>query len=374
MPSSHANRVQMTVSSVASAGLGTITLGSASSGYRSFATAYGADATVDVLITEGTSWEVARGCAYTNSGTTLGRGTLESSSTGSAVAFTSAATVSVIATADFGNRLERAMQSVIPGGRLTLTSATPVTTSDVTAASTLYYTPHVHDTVPLWDGARWVPTTFTETSLALSGLTSGKPYDVFGYLSSGSLALELLVWTNDTTRATAVTLQDGRLCKSGDKTRLWIGSIYTTGTTTTEDSDTKRYVFNAYNRAFRRLYKTDATSHSYNGGYRQWNNTAGNKVEFLVGDPSGGIVSMGSAGEGASSGTVFCINAQALDSTTTFNFLPAYAAGISNGFGAAAVGEHRPSTGYHYIAATQSTASTGSATFSSFCLIGGLQA
>lgn len=101
--STHANRVKMTVTSVASAGTGTITLNAASTGYRSFATAYGANATVDILITEGTTWEIARNCTYTHSGTTVSRGTLENSSTGSAVEFTSAAVVSVIATAAFGN-------------------------------------------------------------------------------------------------------------------------------------------------------------------------------------------------------------------------------------------------------------------------------
>ena len=106
MPSSHANRVQMTVSGTP--GTGTITLGSASSGYRTFASAYGANATVDVLIVDGTAWEVARGCAYTHSGTTLSRGTLESSSTGSAISLTSSAIVSVIATADSGRRWDAA--------------------------------------------------------------------------------------------------------------------------------------------------------------------------------------------------------------------------------------------------------------------------
>ncbi|MBP6676784.1 MAG: hypothetical protein KAY54_03670 [Burkholderiaceae bacterium] len=101
--STHANRVKMTVTSVASSGTGDITLNAASTGYRSFATAYGANATVDILITEGTAWEIARNCTYTHSGTTVSRGTLESSSTGSAVVFTSAAVVSVIATAAFGN-------------------------------------------------------------------------------------------------------------------------------------------------------------------------------------------------------------------------------------------------------------------------------
>lgn len=102
----HANRVQMTVSGTP--GTGTITLGSASSGYRTFASAYGANATVDVLIVDGTAWEVARGCAYTHSGTTLSRGTLESSSTGSAISLTSSAIVSVIATADSGRRWDAA--------------------------------------------------------------------------------------------------------------------------------------------------------------------------------------------------------------------------------------------------------------------------
>lgn len=89
-------------------GTGTITLSAASSGYQSFATAYGANATVDILIEEGTAWEVARDCTYTNSGTTVTRGTFEASSTGSAVSFTSAAVVSEILTAFKGTNLEQA--------------------------------------------------------------------------------------------------------------------------------------------------------------------------------------------------------------------------------------------------------------------------
>ncbi len=102
MTVSHKNRVQMSVSGTP--GTGTITLGSAASGYQSFSAAHGANATVDVLITDGTAWEVARGCTYTHSGTTLSRGTLEASSTGSAISLTSAAVVSQIATADRGRQ------------------------------------------------------------------------------------------------------------------------------------------------------------------------------------------------------------------------------------------------------------------------------
>jgi hypothetical protein len=97
----HANRVQMTVSG--NPGTGTIDLGSATSGYQSFSSAYGADATVDILITETTNWEVARNCAYDHTNSEVDRGTFEASNSGSAVSFTSAAIVSVIATAASGN-------------------------------------------------------------------------------------------------------------------------------------------------------------------------------------------------------------------------------------------------------------------------------
>ena len=97
----HKNRVQMTVSG--NPGTGTIDLGSATSGYQSFSSAYGANATVDILITETTNWEVARNCAYDHTNSEVSRGTFEASSSGLAVSFTSAAIVSVIATAASGN-------------------------------------------------------------------------------------------------------------------------------------------------------------------------------------------------------------------------------------------------------------------------------
>ena len=287
----HKNRVKMTS---ATTGTGTLTLGSASSGYQSFATAYGADATVDILITEGTAWEVARDCAYTNSGTTVSRGTLEASSTGSAVSFGGTQVVSVIATAAKGTRIEDALLSVTPGGRLTLESGVPVSTTDQTAKTSVYYTPYVHNIVNLWDGTNWVPTTFTEKTLALGTLTSGKPYDVFGYLSSGALVLESLVWTDDTTRATAVTLQDGRYCKSGDKTRLLLGTFYTTDTTTTEDSQNNRYLANAYNTVNRLCVGTSTANHTYTtASNREWNNGTSNTRGRFICPVAGAAILIG---------------------------------------------------------------------------------
>ena len=144
--------------------------------------------------------------------------------------------------------------TVTPPGRLTLTSGTPITTADVTAATNIYYLPYLGNLIQLWDGSAWTLYTFAELTLALGTLTSGKPYDVFVFESSGTVTLEVgPVWTNDTTRATAVTLQDGRYCKSGDKTRLYLGTFYTTSTTTTEDSVANRYLANFYNTVDRSL-------------------------------------------------------------------------------------------------------------------------
>lgn len=138
--SRHKNRVKMTVTGTP--GTGTITLNAASSGFQSFATAYGANATVDILITEGTAWEVARDCTYTHSGTTVTRGTLEASSTGGAVSFTAAAEVSVVMTAALGDKLERLLFdgfSAYGDNSTTVTLTNGGTTLVSTAAKTELY-------------------------------------------------------------------------------------------------------------------------------------------------------------------------------------------------------------------------------------------
>jgi hypothetical protein len=85
------NRVKMTT---ATTGTGTVTLGSAVSGYQTFAAAGAVNATVYPLVIEdGSAWELSRG-TYTSAGTTLTR-TLVSSSTGSLLNLSGSATVSV---------------------------------------------------------------------------------------------------------------------------------------------------------------------------------------------------------------------------------------------------------------------------------------
>jgi hypothetical protein len=150
----------------------------------------------------------------------------------------------------------------VPGGRLTLVTGVPVTSVDQTAKSTLYYTPYSGNRIDLWDGSMWRPFLFTETSLSLT-LTSGKNYDVFGFINTGTdtLNLELsTAWTTDTARATELTTQDGILVKSGAGTRRYLGTLRATGTNTTEDSLRQRFVWNYYNQVPRGLYVNNTAS------------------------------------------------------------------------------------------------------------------
>ena len=80
-------------------------------------------------------------------------------------------------------------------------------------------------------------------------------------------------------------MQDGVYVKSGDATRRYLGTIRITGTTgQTEDSATKRYVWNNDNRVPRMLKKLASSTWNYtSASWRQWNATASYKVESVIG-------------------------------------------------------------------------------------------
>lgn len=91
------NRAKMSTSTT---GTGTITLGSASSGFQTFADAGVTDGmSVRYVIEDGTSWEIGTG-VYTASGTTLSRSVLESSNSDAALNLSGSATVFVTAVAE----------------------------------------------------------------------------------------------------------------------------------------------------------------------------------------------------------------------------------------------------------------------------------
>lgn len=91
------NRAKMSTSTT---GTGTITLGSAETGYQSFADAGVADGdVVRYVIEDGDDWEIGSG-TYTASGTTLSRTVDESSNSDAALNLTGSAVVFITAAAE----------------------------------------------------------------------------------------------------------------------------------------------------------------------------------------------------------------------------------------------------------------------------------
>ena len=179
-----------------------------------------------------------------------------------------------------------ALDNTICDGRLSLTSGTPVP-DEVTAATSVYFVPYQGNRCAVYDGtANWVIKTFTELSLSLGSDSINSNFDIFVYNNAGTLALERLAWTNDTARATALALQDGIYAKSGQLTRRYLGTYRTTSTLgQTEDSLTKRFIWNNMHRIRRPVQRLETTdSWAYNTAtWRVANNTTSNQINVVVG-------------------------------------------------------------------------------------------
>lgn len=172
-------------------------------------------------------------------------------------------------------------------GRLTLSTGVPVPIADVTAATVVYFTPYRGNRVPLYDtlNSRWKVYAFAELSITLTGLPANTSHDVFLYDNAGVLTLELVAWTSNSLRATAIVLQDGLYVKSGAAGRLYLGTIRTTATIgQCEDSAVRRFVWNFFNQLDRTLKCAELTYHTYGGVARLWNNAStNNQLEFVLG-------------------------------------------------------------------------------------------
>lgn len=332
--------------------------------------------------------------------------------------------------------------AMIPGGRLTLTSGTAVTTADVTAATNIYYTPYNSQMITLWDttAKTWYAYPFAEITLALGTITTLRPYDVFAYvntgtitnatsatpieitstshgMSTGTLVLisgvkgntaangfrkitstgantftitdldgtsiafnaayesggtfyqvktELLAWTSDTARATALTTQNGIYVKTGALDRRYLGTFRTTSTTTTEDSNAKRFVWNMYNRERRKLRVTDATN-SWNyttATLRQANNSTANQVEVVIG-VAGQTVDLLASALSLNASVCNRFTGIGVNSTTVNSADCIGIAGLDSGAqcqGTAKM-KHYPAVGYSYYAWLEASSAVGTSTW-----------
>lgn len=258
--------------------------------------------------------------------------------------------------------------------RLTLTTGVPVTTADVTAATTLYCTPAGRgNRIALYDSAGVATIAMSaELSIAVPATTS-QMYDVFAYGNAGVATLELLAWTNDTTRATAIVLTTtGTYTKSGDLTRRYLGSFRTTAVSgQTEDSVAKRYVWNYYNRVRRTLYVTDATaSWTYSTAtYQQARATATNQVAVVIGVAEATLDLIVAHFAGGNAGAIQIGTGIGEDVTNAIPTGFIGGAGVTCGgggyCGATLAGRltKYPAVGYHFYAWLEKSAASGTTTW-----------
>lgn len=249
------------------------------------------------------------------------------------------------------------------GFRLTLETGVPISTSDQASKTTIYLTPYTSNAAWLEYSGVVRRYELAELSLALGTMTASRGYDVWLYATSATAAaLEILVWTSATARATALARDNaGRWVKSGDTTRLYVGSFYSTSTTVTDDTAAKRFVWNFYNRVQRTFTSQDATGSftqntggmstlaAVNGGDADW------KREFFRGLDEDPVSASGTVFVGSSTqvGVTFC-----LDSTTSQSTLASMGTVTSSGTGFSATGHFCGllGLGYHYL---QCSAATG---------------
>lgn len=156
----------------------------------------------------------------------------------------------------------------------------------------------------------------------------------------------------------------------------YVGTFRTSATNTVEDTLTQRFVWNAYNRRERALYKTDGTA-SWNytlNAWRPFNGSFANAIEYVSGSSSMPIdvtVKTGSVNSNATSVTRGV--AVGVDSSVTPSGVISTTAG-----GASSIRDDHtarysgvPGLGYHIIWPIEASAATGTTTWAGTLSLGG---
>lgn len=267
---------------------------------------------------------------------------------------------------------DSSVRAATPGGRLTVTTGTPVVTSAVAAATTIYYTPYVNNRIALYNGSTWTTINFSELSLSLSAYTADSNYDIFCYNNSGTATLESTIWTNATTRATALALQDGIYVKSGTETRRYLGTIringtggqidYSPGGAASGGTPAVISVWNMYNRVnVIPDVRDTSNAYTYNSTTaRAMNNSDGNRISMVRGLDEDGVFALNrvSVSSGSSGDILFSI---ALDTTSALGNSSPYISNATQSGACVAEYAGLPGLGWHYLQVIEKQASTGSA-------------
>ena len=271
----------------------------------------------------------------------------------------------------------------IPQGRLTLTTGTPVMTSNATAQTTVYYTPYSGRFVPIYNGTTWTMTdiggelsqTTTDTTKSPSAVTTNSNYDLFVWNDGGTFRCTRgPAWTSDTARGTGagtteLTRVAGLLVNANAITNgpaaqrgTYVGTIRTNGSsqvdysfggTATGGTAAIFGVWNMYNRVtVSAEVRDDTDSWSYSTtSFRAANASNSMRASFVAGLNEDGI-SATYSGASANSGSNAMQISIGYDSTSSPS--GTYQLWNSSSIGPSASDLRRlPGLGFHYVQAIE---------------------
>lgn len=284
---------------------------------------------------------------------------------------------------------------VEPGGRLTISSGEPVLTSDVTAQTTVYYTPYKHNMARLWNGTNWYTVQFSELSQTLADATksplaaaTGSVYDLFLWNDAGTIRCTRgPAWDTTTSRGTGAgttqlqridgvwtnqrNITNGPLSNRG----VYVGSIATNATGANGEmavmiypnaaaggSNNRIDVWNYYNRVPISVTCRDSTdAWTYDTAtWRAANNNNANRITAVFGINDSSVHAIYSAMAANTSAGEIYHAAVGVDSTTAFSGVPG-GSGPNSSTATNAIGQYMGMTGIglHYFQALEKGAGGG---------------
>lgn len=243
-----------------------------------------------------------------------------------------------------------------PGGRLTLATGIAVMTSTVSGATSVIYTPCMGNLMPMYDGANFVSSAFSELSQATTdntkspaACTTNSNYDLFVWSDSGTVRCTRgPAWSSNTVRGTGAgttelemlngiyvnknAITNGPAARRG----TYVGTIRTNGSSTVDyimggsgsgGVAVSLGVWNMYNRNLAVATCIDnGTPYNYTTAtIRQARASATNQVSFVVGVPSDAVnVSLHTRIDTAATAGAFGTVGIGEDTTTLFTSPKAY--------------------------------------------------
>jgi len=205
---SYANRRYFTVENTP--GTGALTVSTAVPGFFTMKSGDGGKLFDIVIREDGVGEEVDRNCTYTHGTTSMDRGTLEESTTGSRLSFTSAATVFCTESAA---SQQTAAKGFISGLQMSWNSAASMSVSSGAA--------YIEGTQTIIE----LPSALTASGLSL---TANTWYHVYLYDNAGTAAIEVV------TTAPTTPFYGTARSKTGDTSRRYVGSVFPSATNTLE--------------------------------------------------------------------------------------------------------------------------------------------